>query len=412
VSEPFSHELLLYAGEDEFVAGAVAFLREGIEAGEPALVVVGAAKIDRLCAALDGHSERVVFADMAEVGSNPARIIPAWRDFVDRHGAAGRPFRGIGEPIWAERSAAELVECQRHESLLNLAFERAPGWRLLCPYDTESLPTAVIDEALRSHPWVVHRGARRASAAFRGLDASAAPFDEPLLEPVGAVEELRFGAQSLAAVRELVRGRAGEAGLGAAKTNDAVLAVNEVAANSIRHGGGEGRLRVWEDDGALVCEVRDAGRIDAPLVGRERPRNAQESGRGVWMANQLWDQVEVLALEEQLAVLVLDRHAQTDEAAAARLRDELRDLDPRLDGVAEERRLQEARALLEEGDDALGERRREVGGADCRQGGKEQAVRHAAAERVARGVLGVVVDRMRVPGERAEEQEVRIRERP
>ena len=45
-------------------------------------------------------------------------------------------MRGIGEPIWAERSASELSECQLHESLINLAFADADDFRLICPYDT------------------------------------------------------------------------------------------------------------------------------------------------------------------------------------------------------------------------------------------------------------------------------------
>jgi hypothetical protein len=64
--------------------------------------------------------------------------------------AGGRPVRGSGEPIWPERTAAELVECERHESLLNLAFAGAPAWWLLSPYDTEALSAAIIDEARRS----------------------------------------------------------------------------------------------------------------------------------------------------------------------------------------------------------------------------------------------------------------------
>ena len=40
----------------------------------------------------------VAFADMANVGANPARIIPAWSDFVASHSGSGRPLRGIGEP--------------------------------------------------------------------------------------------------------------------------------------------------------------------------------------------------------------------------------------------------------------------------------------------------------------------------
>ena len=116
----FQHEAFFYADEETFLKETSSFLREAAEAEEPALVVLSAAKVEALEAALVGHSGVIRFADMAEVGSNPARIIPAWGDFADEH--RGRVIRGIGEPIWADRSPAELVECQRHESLLNLAF--------------------------------------------------------------------------------------------------------------------------------------------------------------------------------------------------------------------------------------------------------------------------------------------------
>ena len=70
-----------------------------------------------------------------------------------RRPAAAAPLRGIGEPIWADRSPAELVECQRHEALLNLAFAGTDGFRLLCPYDAARLDRDVIEEAERTHPW-------------------------------------------------------------------------------------------------------------------------------------------------------------------------------------------------------------------------------------------------------------------
>ena len=41
-----------------------------------------------------------------------------------------------------------------------------------------------------------------------------------------------------------------------------MLAVDELAANSIRHGGGRGVVRLWTEDGALVCDVRDRGSIE------------------------------------------------------------------------------------------------------------------------------------------------------
>jgi hypothetical protein len=154
--ERFSHEALLYADMDEYVAGTLAFIREGIAAAEPILVVVGAPKIAALTARLGADAGRVQFKDMAEVGANPARIIPAWHQFVESHAGSGRAFRGIGEPIYPERSPAELVECQRHEALLNVAFDGGPAWRLLCPYNTTALPLEVIEEAQRSHPYVAY----------------------------------------------------------------------------------------------------------------------------------------------------------------------------------------------------------------------------------------------------------------
>ena len=115
----FQHEALFYAGQDEFLAETVPFIEEGIAANEPILVAVDAGKIARLKAELDGGSEAVAFVDMIALGRNPGCIIPAWRDFVAEHCAEGRPVRGIGEPIWAERTPAEMVECHRHEWLVN-----------------------------------------------------------------------------------------------------------------------------------------------------------------------------------------------------------------------------------------------------------------------------------------------------
>src|SRR5437764_8908983 len=118
----FEHEAMFYADEREFMDGTSAFISDGVARSEPVLVVLAADKISALRRALGRDARRVRFADMAEVGANPARIIPAWRAFASDSQARRTAFRGIGEPIWAERSADELVECQPPEALLNLAF--------------------------------------------------------------------------------------------------------------------------------------------------------------------------------------------------------------------------------------------------------------------------------------------------
>jgi anti-sigma regulatory factor (Ser/Thr protein kinase) len=294
---PFRHEALFYAGRDDFVRRTGAFLRDAVEAEEPALVVVDATKIALLREELDGAASGVQFADMAEVGLNPARIIPVWREFVTRSVPTGRRLRGIGEPIWPERTPAELAECERHESLLNLAFAGSPSWWLVCPYDTEALDPAVVEEARRTHPFVREHGAARESADYYGLSAIGAPFAEPLPKPPDSALELAFGDGPLEALRFLVGRAATDAGLDETRAPDLVLAVHELATNTVRHGGGRGTLRIWREPDALVCEVADAGRIDRPLAGRERPLAGQSGGRGLWIVNQLCDLAQIRCFE-------------------------------------------------------------------------------------------------------------------
>ena len=94
-------------------------------------------------------------------------------------------------------------------------------------------------------------------------------------------------------MRREITGLARHVGLNAARTDEFVLAVNEVATNSIRHGGGRGTLRAWIDSEAAVCEISDAGVITDPLVGRRRPASDAPGGRGLWLANVLCDLVQV-----------------------------------------------------------------------------------------------------------------------
>src|SRR5687767_8920105 len=117
----YRHDAYFYDGLHGFLAGTVPFLREGVAAGQPVLAVVAPPRLDALREALGDDADGVQLMDMAEVGRNPARILPAWLAFVEQHGGGTRPVRGVGEPIWSGRSAPELAESQLHEALLNVA---------------------------------------------------------------------------------------------------------------------------------------------------------------------------------------------------------------------------------------------------------------------------------------------------
>jgi anti-sigma regulatory factor (Ser/Thr protein kinase) len=246
-----------------------------------------------LKAALDGEAEHVQFAEMEKIGRNPACIIPAWQDFLDEHGGAGRPLRGIGEPIWAERTAAELVECHQHESLLNLAFADTPAFRLACPYDTEALAPEVVERAKRNHPFIARADVSTRSAAYVPPEFGAGPFDAELPEPASEPEELPFGWNDVRVVRWFVSKHAEGAGIDPDRVSDLALAVGELATNTLMYAGGTGTVRVWNEDGALVCEVADDGRFVDPLLGRRRASPDELGGRGLWLVNHLCDLVQM-----------------------------------------------------------------------------------------------------------------------
>jgi anti-sigma regulatory factor (Ser/Thr protein kinase) len=288
----FRHEALLYAGDDGFVDATLPFVRDAVEAGEPIMVAVAPSKIDRLSRALNGGSERVRFVDMEALGGNPARIIPAWREFVDENASAGRALRGIGEPVWPARSDEEIAECHRHESLLNVAFADAEDFWLMCPYDTEGLGSAVVGDACRTHPVVVEDGIERTSRDYSG-GAAFTPFTESLGDAPASLDETPFEALTLNEVRRRVVDEARSAGLDPIRAEEFQLAVSEIAANSVRHAGGAGVLRVWSEAESVVAEVRDPGHIADPLAGRRRPEIDQVGGYGLWIANQLCDLVQI-----------------------------------------------------------------------------------------------------------------------
>jgi anti-sigma regulatory factor (Ser/Thr protein kinase) len=298
VEESYRHEAFFYSDDDEFMDGTLGFIQEAVADDEPILVVLAADRIDALRGELRDSADRVDFADMGEIGGNPARIIPAWQDFLVEHARPGRRVRGIGEPIWAARRADELAECHRHEALLNIAFTDPEFW-LLCPYDTQALDEAVIDEARRTHPFLRNGHTSAQSAGFRGNTAIARPFDWPLSEPDAPTRTLAFERPNLRAVRALVEASASEAGLSEQRTADLALAAYELSTNSVQHGGGQGTLRVWFADGDVVCEVRDAGQITDPMVGRVRPSTGADGGRGMWLANQLCDLVQLRSFADE-----------------------------------------------------------------------------------------------------------------
>jgi anti-sigma regulatory factor (Ser/Thr protein kinase) len=286
IAEPFAHPAFLYRGTEEYLAGIIPFVLEGLAAGEPAAVAVPTPNLALIEAGLGDLASSVEFIDMAEAGRNPGRIIPGvLLAFADAHPG---PVRLVGEPVWAGRSTAEYPACAQHEALINVAF-RGREVSILCPYDRENLTSWVLADAFRTHPVMLNAAGTWASPAYAPEDVVAEQ-NLPLPAPIAA-PAFEFDIVRLSAARRFVAGNGMRCGLAPGRVEDLTLAASELCANSVQHGQGHGTLRVWSESGYVLCEVRDGGHIADPLAGRRPAAPSQVGGRGLLLVNEIADLV-------------------------------------------------------------------------------------------------------------------------
>jgi len=69
--------------------------------------------------------------------------------------------------------------------------------------------------------------------------------------------------------------------------------VAEIAVYSIRRGGGSAELRTWLQPNAVVCQIADSRVLTDPLVGARAPVTREDENRGLWLANQISDLVQI-----------------------------------------------------------------------------------------------------------------------
>lgn len=290
--DAFAHEALFYRDDEDFLAGLLPFVRDGLERDEAVVVAEPRARLDLLRDALGDDAAAVDLRDMSEVGRNPGRIIGVWDRLLQEHTAAGRRLRGVGEPAFVGRRDAEFLECRLHELLLNHAFDGGTPWRLLCPYDETHLPRAVVRAALHSHPTAGTSAGRRRSPDYAPAEV-AELHAAHLPAPTDAVLRGSYGPADVPATRHTVAHFARRIGLPEGTVEVLELAASELTTNSIRHGGGGGTVAMWTTPGAAVIEFSDAGRLADPLTGRRMPSLEQEGGRGIFLVHQLCDLVQV-----------------------------------------------------------------------------------------------------------------------
>jgi anti-sigma regulatory factor (Ser/Thr protein kinase) len=286
------HPALFYRGDTEYLDALVPFVRDGLHAGDRVAVAVPGERGGLLRSALgEAAAARVRFVDMSQAGRNPGRIIPGvLTAFCDDRADTPAGVRIVGEPVWPGRTTGEYAACVQHEALINAAFADRPV-TILCPYDATGLTPAALADARVTHPVVIDGGREHSSHEYDPTRAVAAYDLSPAQPPEAAA--LEFTRERLRDARRFAVESALALGLAGRRLDDLALAVAELTTNSVRYAGGRGAVALWAEEGHLVCQVRDEGRLTDPLAGRRVPPPGRPGGRGLLMVNQLADLVRV-----------------------------------------------------------------------------------------------------------------------
>ena len=293
-----THRALLYGSEDEFLAATVPFIHEGLDRDEQIQIATTDRNAAWLQAALGVATEQVTFRASSQCYRHPGRALAA--KYRTAHPAKPdeqqqQRLRIIGEPWWTARTAPEAKEWVRYESLVNAALAGA-NVALLCTYDTTAVEEQVINQVGRTHPELVEYGQVRPSPDY----ADPAVFNSecnasPLTQLPAPALWLRFSrTEQLATLRDFVTSQASRVGADSRSVAPFVQAVDEVATNAIKHGGGSGVLQIWTGPQTVLCEVSDTGGgLPDPLAGQLPHPPGQLRGCGLWLARQFSDLLEV-----------------------------------------------------------------------------------------------------------------------
>ncbi len=293
--ELLAHQALLYRSKEEFLAGTVPFIRDGLDCDDPIRIATTDRNTSWLRAELGPAARHVTFCENSQWYGHPVRALAALDRVVRALGGGGRRPRIIREPLWTAGTGSERKEWARHESLVNAALASA-SVSFVCTYDSGVVASEVMAQVTRTHPELVIDGSLWPSPNYTDPAVFNAECDRsPLPEPPSSALRLAFDCVGqLATLRAFMTSYATWAGAAPQSVEQFVQAVDEVATNAIEHGGESGVLRIWTGQQMISCEVRDTGvGLHDPLAGHLPPPPGRADLRGLWLARQFCDLVEV-----------------------------------------------------------------------------------------------------------------------
>jgi anti-sigma regulatory factor (Ser/Thr protein kinase) len=276
------HNAFVYEAEDDYVSRSAAFLREGLAAGEGAIVANTRDRVAAIREALGSDAAQVTFVDDSAAYTRPARTLASFHEVYAEQLQKTASLRAVAD-VQCGPNPHEWDLWIGYEAVFNRCFAHLPAW-VLCSYNVNGLPDPVVEGIWRTHPEVVDDDGWTTSDRYEEPDRLLrAITPEPM--PLPDLRQFTFGRdveefrERLA--RELVVEKVPDA-----KVLDMLLAATEIATNALEHGGGVEDVRVGRVEGRFVCEIVDRGSgFDDPGAGYLAPRKGL--GTGLWVARQL-----------------------------------------------------------------------------------------------------------------------------
>ena len=250
----FLHAGMIYSTDEELLAVALPFLRDGAAAGEPTLLA-GNERQQRIVGEELGDLQGITLPDQG----HSADALLLLRDSYTRYGGLVRGgathIRVLGGLPNGPRG-----ERVRHEAAINHFFAALPVWAI-CPYDTRDTPDEMLADVERTHPYLM---------TLNGHTSPSPGFEDPAALVNQRAGETADPLEDLAPDVDLVDpspARAGEVAMVLAEATrldrdklDALrLSVGELVRNAYVHGRRPVHVRLWSTPDRVVVTVRDAG---------------------------------------------------------------------------------------------------------------------------------------------------------
>lgn len=284
------HQALIYSGRDDYSEVVAAFIREGLEAGERTMLMAPPARLSWVREAMGPDAGEVVFVDSTGAYGIQSHATRAMLQYL---GQDRRPSRVVAEQDLAGRWPFEIRDYTRMEAAANVVYRSFPA-RILCPYDATALDDEVLAWCRQTHPELIDARGCRESPEFRDPRSFVASSTSVVQPPPSAASMGFATLAEVSAARRFVGERLRRARMDPPTAGDITVAAVEILTNALLHGRAPRSVHLYEEAGMLVVHVRDSGTgLADPLAGFFPPSSDITHGRGLWMARQLCNTVEV-----------------------------------------------------------------------------------------------------------------------